>query len=175
MSGATPESVLEALKTVEDPELHKGYRDAWDGEGPCGGQRQGVPDRRVDDPGVSSEGQDKRVTWSRPLAPLGVSEIALEFGAQCARQQDGRGGPRICCRASRTSCWWRPARGAWASPRSRPTSRWRSRCTELRWGCSTPISTVPRCRFSWASARSPARCRWATASSSRRPWPTGFP
>lgn len=90
MSGATPESVLEALKTVEDPELHKDIVTLGM-----------VKDLAVDNGKVSLTVElttpacplkDKiRGDVEQALAPLGVSGLALEFGAQVRGSKTGAG------------------------------------------------------------------------------------
>ena len=90
MSSATHESVLAALRTVQDPELHKDIVTLGM-----------VKDLAVDGGKVSLTVElttpacplkdQIQGDVERALAPLGVSEVALEFGAQVRGSKSGAG------------------------------------------------------------------------------------
>ena len=90
MSSATQETVLAALKTVQDPELHKDIVTLGM-----------VKDLAVADGKVSLTvelttpacplKETIKADVERALAPLGVTELALEFGAQVRGSKAGEG------------------------------------------------------------------------------------
>ncbi len=90
MSTATQETVLAALRTVQDPELHKDIVTLGM-----------VKDLAVDGAKVSLTVElttpacplkdQIQADVERALAPLGVSEVALEFGAQVRGSKSGAG------------------------------------------------------------------------------------
>lgn len=90
MSSATQESVMEALKTVQDPEIHKDIvtlgmvKDLVVSDGKVSLTVE------LTTPACPLKDQIKGDV-ERALTPLGVSELALEFGAQVRGSKAGAG------------------------------------------------------------------------------------